>query len=134
MHTRFDIYNIPFLAIIFILVANGVAAENVVFTALGYAWPWAVANPTLAKRYAEKSLRFSVLGLIFKLDRWLKTWPASKFFLWPYLSRDLPPLIFVLIIILIARQGNLLLAILGTLSFEGFAYLLRWRSKIGNNP
>ncbi len=125
MSTRLDIYNIPLLALIVILVASKVSAENIIFMVVCYAWPWALVNKNLAERYQQKNLRLSCLGIIFRIERWLQTWPGQRYSFWPYLTRNLVPLTFVLLVMLLARQGNLLFALLGTLSFEGFTYLLK---------
>jgi len=125
MSPRLDIYNIPLLALVVILVASKVPAENVIFMVVCYAWPWALVNKNLAERYQQKNLRLSLLGMIFRIERWLQTLPGQRYPLWPYITRNLVPLVFVLLVWLLSRQGNLLFALLGTLSFEGFTYLLK---------
>ena len=123
-NSPFEIYNIPLLAIALMLIAYGAKAENIVFMAVAYAWPWALTNKALDEKIQQKKLRLSVLGLIFRSYHYLLTFSFFQRPSGPCLARNLCPWLFILLIILVAREGNFLYAILGTLSFEGFKALV----------
>jgi len=123
-NSSFEIYNIPLLALVFVLLVFGAKAENIVFTVVAFAWPWALTNKALAEKIQQKKLRLSVLGLIFRGYHYLLTFSFFQRSSGTMLARNLGPWLFILLIILLAQEGNFLYAILGTLSFEGFKVLV----------
>ena len=132
LHSSFEIYNIPLLALVFILVAYHVPAENIVFTVVAYAWPWALSNHELGERIQQKRLRLSFLGLIFRAYYFLRSWPVLQRKYGDLIARNGGPWLFIALVILFANTGNFAYAILGTLSFEGFKSLVEWhRQKKG---
>lgn len=127
LHSSFEIYNIPLLALVFILIACHTPAENVVFTVVAYAWPWALSNQELGEKIAQRRLRLSFLGLIYRVYHYLQSFSLLQKKYGDLVARNLGPWIFIILVILLANTGNFAYAVLGTLSFEGFKYLVTWR-------
>ena len=104
---------------------------NTLFFMMSYIWHFTLLTPGLKEKMLTRKQRFSFINVVVRINYYLQLFiKIKKIPFGPSIVRAISPLIFTLILMVVGGSGNILFAILGSVSFETTHYLLAKKNKL----
>lgn len=113
-------YLVTYLVALFILTVclwfTDLGLQNLNYIILGFCWNFTIHAPSLRERLELRKYKFSLLRLIFGIDRILSL--ISDRFLLSLILRSTPPIIFSALCYLVSLKGFFGTSLIGSIFFE----------------
>ena len=113
-------YLVTYLVALFILTVclwfTSFGLQNLSYIILGFCWNFTIHAPSLRERLELRKYKFSLLRVIFGIDKILSL-ISDKFYLRLFL-RSTPPIVFSALCYLISLKGLFVTSLVGSIFFE----------------
>jgi hypothetical protein len=117
-----------------ILTLIGLDFLNTLLFILAFIWHFTLLTPGLKEKVIISKQRFSFLSVVVRINYYLQLFiKIDKFRFGPSIIRAISPVLFVLLLKVAGGNGNVLFALLGSVSFE-FFYRLIIKKSISAQP
>lgn len=116
---------IPFFIYNFLFLVLPISFTDGLFFNLTYFWHFSLTSPQLEEYVSKASYRFSFLRLVYNLDCWLEKLFTFKKYpgLIRLIRRQIPSLLFVMVIWYFTTDGKLIFAFVGHLAYGLSSFL-----------